>query len=99
MPARPIEEIQLLWFAEQLISPSRGVKGLFDCVDAFDAVVQRRGNKAGAWRDAGNEFRLIDWQFVLTACKKPEPRVQPIRETAGDHFDSFTGLGFGKEAI
>ena len=67
--------------------------------DAFHGIIERRGNEARPGRDAGDQFVLVDRQFVFAPGKKPESRMQPVGKSACDVFDAFAELGFREKAI
>ena len=97
--AGAVTQIQLGAFAQQLIHAARGMIRLLNRPEAFRGIIERRGNEAGPGRNAGQEFVLVDGQFVFAPGKEAQPRMQPVGKSARDVFDPFAKLCFREQAI
>ena len=95
--AGAVPHAQRVASAKQVIGPPRRVVALLNRPHALHVIVERGGNQTRTRRDAGDQFRLVHRQFVFAPGKETQAGVQPIGEVAGDQFDAFAKLVFGKQ--
>src|SRR5262249_4950581 len=95
--AGPVTQVEIVAFGVQLVNAASGAVGLFDGPDAFHAVIEGGGDQARRRRDTGDEFRLVDGEFVFASGEEPEPGREPVGEDARDVLDALAELDFGEE--